>query len=142
MRRARDRLSRVKSRPNLSDWADDEAMTLAEAIQLFFPEGPLTLSSLRTAIRTGKLAVAKVAGKDLTTPRAVKALVRPCLAEKRALHGSSTEPTKAIGTSSIVDGKAAQAALATKLKERRARSKPTSQKSTPLQSVLVIPLHS
>jgi hypothetical protein len=76
--RRRDALLRVRHRPNPQDWADDELMTLAEAAALFFPTGhPLTLSSLRNATRAGQLAIVTVAGKHLTTPRAVKVLVTP-----------------------------------------------------------------
>jgi hypothetical protein len=43
-------------------------MTLAEAAAVLFPEGPLSLSSLRTAVAAGDLEIVRVAGKDLTTP--------------------------------------------------------------------------
>src|SRR4051794_18578070 len=83
-RQRRDRLARVNARPDPVQWSDDEVITLVEAVALFFPQGPLTLSSLRTAIGAGKLEIARVAGKDLTTPRAIKKLVKPtCLAARQ-----------------------------------------------------------
>lgn len=52
-------------------------MTLVEAAALFFPDGPLTVRSFRTAANNGQLAVARVAGKDMTTPAAVRELLTP-----------------------------------------------------------------
>jgi hypothetical protein len=46
-------------------------MTLPEAASLFWPEGPLTTTSLRTAVRDRVLAVAEIAGKLLTTKSAI-----------------------------------------------------------------------
>jgi hypothetical protein len=49
-------------------------MALHEAVALMFPLGPLTVSSLRTAISNGRLGHARVAGKIYTTRRAVAAM--------------------------------------------------------------------
>lgn len=138
----RDPMARIRNRPRPEEWADDETLTLAEAAALFFPEGPLTVSSLRTAARAGRLAIAKVAGKDLTSPRAVKALVKPCLAEKPNRPASGSAPTTEAGSSSIEAGKSAQAAAALKLKGLRAHSKPISVRGTNRPSAHVIPLRS
>src|SRR5258708_28810978 len=112
-RAGRDNLHRVKARPRPQDWADDEAMTLIEAVAVFFPDGPLTLSSLRTAIDARKLDIATVAGKHLTTPRAIKRLVAPCPAEKPSQPDCGFVETKASGSFSTPpaesDGKSAQA---------------------------------
>jgi hypothetical protein len=62
---------RVRQRPNPEDWSDDELMTLAEAAALFWPQGPLTTTSLRTAVRDRVLDVAEIAGKLLTNKQAV-----------------------------------------------------------------------
>src|SRR5258708_5064336 len=72
-----DKLARAKARPDPAQWGEDEVMTLIEAAVVFFPQGPLTLSSLRRAAAAGTLEIAKVAGKDLTTPRAIRKLVKP-----------------------------------------------------------------
>ncbi len=47
------RLARVQQRPEPCQWGEDEVLTLAEAAALFFPQGPLTLASLRTAVAKG-----------------------------------------------------------------------------------------
>lgn len=49
---------RIAQRPRPELWDPDELMTLAEAAAVFFPDGPFSLSSLRTAIRDGDLAIA------------------------------------------------------------------------------------
>jgi len=42
---------RVAARPDPQMWSPGELMTFAEAAALFWPDGPLTASSLRTAFR-------------------------------------------------------------------------------------------
>ena len=71
---------RVELRPNPREWADDELMTLAEAATLFWPDGPLTATSLRTAVRDRVLEVAEIAGKLLTTKVAI---ARMCVCKPR-----------------------------------------------------------
>jgi hypothetical protein len=65
---------RVLQRPNPQQWTDVELMNLPEAAALFFPDGLLTVASLRTAIRDKQLAVAIIAGKYLTSKAAVTAM--------------------------------------------------------------------
>lgn len=62
---------RVEQRPDPRLWDDDELMTLSEAAALFWPAGPLTTTSLRTAVRDRTLDVAEIAGKLLTNKQAV-----------------------------------------------------------------------
>lgn len=64
-------LERVAQRPSPDNWKEDELMTLPEAAALFWPEGPLTTTSLRTAVRDRQLEVAIIAGKFLTTKGAI-----------------------------------------------------------------------
>lgn len=68
------KLVRVEQRADPASWDPHELMTLREAVQLFFPDGPLTLSGLRTAARDGDLAVRRIAGKMLTTKESVLAM--------------------------------------------------------------------
>ena len=60
-------LPRIAARPDPDQWGDDELLTLPEAAALFWPLGPLSVSSLRTAIKDGQLAYTEIAGKFLTT---------------------------------------------------------------------------
>lgn len=68
---------RVVDRPRPEQWGLDELMTLSEAAALFWPQGPLSVSSLRNAIRQGRLPVVVVARKHLLTRRAVAMLSEP-----------------------------------------------------------------
>jgi hypothetical protein len=134
-KRNTDKLARAKARPDPAQWGEDEVMTLVEAAAVFFPQGPLTLSSLRRAANAGTLEIAKVVGKDLTTPRAIRKLVKPsCRAAKLSRHDSGSEKTKDAGSSLIdqreSDGRSAQAAAATMLVALRKRSKPALENGT------------
>jgi hypothetical protein len=63
--------NRALARPNPEDWGQNELMTLPEAVGVFWPSGPLSVSTLRTAIRAGRLEVSVVARRHLTTPAAI-----------------------------------------------------------------------
>lgn len=63
---------RVENRPSPDQWSDDELLTLDEAAHLFWPNGPLTTTSLRTAVRDRQLDVARIAGKILTCKAALR----------------------------------------------------------------------
>lgn len=63
---------RIADRPGPEDWNEDELLTLPEAAALFWPAGPITTNTLRTAGRDGTLAITKVAGKFFTTPMAIR----------------------------------------------------------------------
>lgn len=67
---------RIKARPDPTLWGDDELLTFQEAAALFWPDGPLTASSLRTAYRAGDLEVTLIARKLLTTKRAIAAMTQ------------------------------------------------------------------
>lgn len=63
---------RVAKRSSPDDWQDFEILSLPEAAALFFPDGPLTTTSLRTAVRDRQLEVAVIAGKFFTTKAAIR----------------------------------------------------------------------
>jgi hypothetical protein len=63
--------ARVAERPHPELWAQHELLTFAEAAALFWPDGLLTVSTLRTAAKNGQLAVADVAGRLFTSPAAL-----------------------------------------------------------------------
>jgi hypothetical protein len=63
---------RVRERPDPRQWDARELMSLQEAAALFWPSGPLTVTSLRTAVRDRTLDVAEIAGKLLTNKEAIE----------------------------------------------------------------------
>ncbi|QOZ06668.1 hypothetical protein [Bradyrhizobium sp. CCBAU 51765] len=69
---------RVRARPCPSLWSDDELLTLPEVVALFWPDGaPITLTTLRTAVKDGDLPIAKIAGKFFTTKAAIYRMTTP-----------------------------------------------------------------
>ncbi len=71
-RRRIDKVDRVLARPDPAEWSADELLTLPEAAHLFWPNGPLTTATLRTAARDGKLKICIVASKHYTSKRAIE----------------------------------------------------------------------
>ena len=65
---------RVQAKPDPENWALDELMTLTEAVELHWPDGPLTVASLRTAIKSRQLGVCIIAGKFFVTRRLLLSL--------------------------------------------------------------------
>jgi hypothetical protein len=68
---------RIVARPHASMWSPVEILSLAEAACLYWPHGPLTTKSLRTAARDGSLAVTWIAGKVFTSPQAIAEMTKP-----------------------------------------------------------------
>jgi len=82
---------RVKERPDPTQWGMDELMTLREAVELHWPRGPITVATLRTAIRDGQLPVCNVARKFFLTRRCLLELVKGSkFAGARASGGESS----------------------------------------------------
>ena len=54
------------------------AFTLQEAVERFFPAGHVTVRSLRTEIKKGRLCITEVAGKFLVTERAIAEMLEKC----------------------------------------------------------------
>jgi hypothetical protein len=65
---------RVRERPDPRAWGMDELLTITEAVELHWPNGPITAATIRTAIRQGQLAVCRIAGKFFLTRRCLLAL--------------------------------------------------------------------
>lgn len=84
----RNPLARVAERPQPRDWGNDEIVTLKEIIAVFYPNGPLAISSLRSEIRRGGLPNVKVRSKYLLTPAQLRGLFEPskhqCHVDQRA----------------------------------------------------------
>ena len=64
-RAARDPLTRVSARPLPAQWGDDEDMTLAEAVAVFFPGGLFSVHALRTEAMHGRLTWLMQAGVNI-----------------------------------------------------------------------------
>lgn len=71
---------RIRRRSDPAQWDLEEPLTLAEAVALLFPEGPLTVASLRTEIRKGRLRFSRVAGRLFVSRAAINSLFAPTAA--------------------------------------------------------------
>lgn len=69
--------ARIVAKNDPAAWSDDALLTIPEAAALFWPAGPLTELSLRTAIRQRRLAVSVIAGKHFVTPAALRQMAKP-----------------------------------------------------------------
>ena len=129
---SRDSLpKRVVARPTADLWFPDEILSLEEAIHLFWPDGPLTTRSLRTAARDGALAVVWIAGKIFTTPGAIADMTRCKLDNpgvSRASRQRSPSPPPAARPQAPPLNEATQKLLDC-LAEERARLKPRLNRS-------------
>lgn len=104
--------------------------SLEAAAALFFPGGVVTKHSLRTEARKGRLRVTRIAGKDLVSESAIRAMLEACQCpapEKDPGCGSAGEGEEpASGSSSIGGMSIAQAAARQTLKELSGRLRRTS----------------
>ncbi len=74
---------RAELRRDPTNLGDTELISFREAVEIFWPNGPLSVSSLRTAERDGLLAVAFIAGRLYTTKAALREMTRCDLTSRR-----------------------------------------------------------
>src|SRR3990167_9632629 len=106
MRAARDPLTRVSARPLPAQWGDDEDMTLAEAVAVFFPGGLFSVHALRTEAMHGRLTITRIAGKDVVTPSAIRGMRERCRVDQRGRDstGGGRVETKQAGSRTTAHG--------------------------------------
>lgn len=110
---------RIADRPSPEDWNDDELLTLPEAAALFWPAGPITTNTLRTAGRDGTLAITKVAGKFFTTPMAIR---RMGVADGGEASGRETAGSVGIPAQALFEAKLEEARRLGRDRKRRQRA--------------------
>jgi hypothetical protein len=70
-------LRRVLEKPLPSQWNPEDLLSLPEAAALFWPTGgPITVTSLRNAVKKNLLEVAEINGKIFTSPSAIGRMCR------------------------------------------------------------------
>jgi hypothetical protein len=114
------------------------------AAAVAFPGGAMTASGLRREAARGRLVIERIAGKDFTTLAAIATMREKCRAQPPrhdcTSESAATEPPT--GSSSMPDGKSAQAHLRAIAEKLKKPSKRTSDASTSQTSATVIPLGS
>src|SRR5262245_59058736 len=104
---------------------DDIPIPLAQAADLFLPAGGVSVSTLRTEARKGRLNLERIAGRDFVTRRAIQNMRELCRIQQRD-QGSISASAAAVlpsGSSETERKKQALAsarASASKLTERSA----------------------
>jgi hypothetical protein len=103
--------------------------TLEEAAARFFPNGAVSKRSLRTEARKGRLRVTRIAGKDLVSESAIRAMLEACQCPAPAKDpgfscaGASVRPIP--GSLPMENARLARAAAERTLQALSARSKRT-----------------
>ncbi|PIO99653.1 excisionase [Pleomorphomonas carboxyditropha] len=112
--------------------SDDTPLRLADAVEIAFPMGGMTVSGLRSERDAGRLVVRRIAGKDFTTLADIRSMMDKCRVQPKA-PGSTSEQGKALprsGTSKTGKNSPALAALLTTIQEQKESLRATSAKKT------------
>jgi hypothetical protein len=88
-------------------------LRLAEALQVAFPHGGMTVSGLRLEAARGRLKIERIAGKDFTTLAAIEEMRALCVVPRTA----AAKPPSPAGSRTSV----AKEAFMAKLNARKAR---------------------
>ena len=94
--------------------------TLRQAAEKFFPNGPLTATSLRNEIKKGRLLAVIPAGKLLVTETAIAEMLVLCRVQSRpgCISKNSNDRVSTLGTSETERNASALAAAHKILRER------------------------
>lgn len=118
------------------DISDDMPLRLDVAAELAFPDGSITLSSLRNEARKGRLAVWRVANKDMTTLAEIRRMMERCRVNESLPASGSDQPRKdgrpsgSSKTEASRSAQGAEAALRKRVEEQKQRYRTTSPGST------------
>jgi hypothetical protein len=107
-------------------------MRLACAAREVMGDQAPSVAWLRKQAAAGKLDIWRIAGKDYTTPDAIRELLDRCRAPRESDCGSAppTAPARQPGSSETGDGRLALAALRERARKLNSASPPTSQNAT------------
>jgi hypothetical protein len=124
----------------MMDITDETELTLAEACRIFFRD-KIKPASLRAEAKRGDLAIIRVGRHDFVTPAAIRDMrAKKSCQESVNRPGSTSERTRAPGSSVTDRSQSAQAAVQTTAEALKRLSPNTLQKNSRLQSAKVIPL--
>lgn len=114
------------------DISDDTPLRLADAVEIAFPMGGMTVSGLRSERDAGRLVVRRIAGKDFTTLADIRSMMDKCRVQPKA--PSSTSETargqKPSGTSGTAKSSSARDAALATVRELRESLNAISPKNT------------
>ena len=114
------------------DVTDDMPLRLDLAARLAFPDGSIGLSGLRREAARGNLEVFRIAGKHMTTLRAIREMLERCRVKPSQPAYGSSQPATTVelsGSSLIEESRSAQAALNLRLEQLKGNLPNTSRPS-------------
>src|SRR5512133_877136 len=132
-------MARTLTLPSRDQIADDVPLRLDVAAALEYPDGSMTASGLRREAARGRLVIERTAGKDYTTPAAIREMRRLCQLNAGAPGSGCGQPAETnLGASSPVrlissstaGGITPRDALQAKLIARSESLPPTSPRNT------------
>jgi hypothetical protein len=82
---------------------NDAPLRLADAIEIAFPRGGITVSGLRKEAAKGRLIIERIAGKDFVTLAAINAMRTECRVVDPKRSRSGPEPSKALASQAALD---------------------------------------
>lgn len=103
-------------------------LRLADAARLAFPDGSITVTSLRREAQKGHLTVWRIAGKDMTSLAEIELMKDRCRVTAREPAGTMAPPRSDLEDISLIEaGVTAQDAFRMKLLKRKESSQSTSR---------------
>jgi hypothetical protein len=82
---------------------NDAPLRLADAIEIAFPRGGITVSGLRKEAAKGRLIIERIAGKDFVTLAAINAMRAECRVGDPKRSRSGPGPSKAAASQAALD---------------------------------------
>lgn len=119
----------------------ERPMRLLDAARAVMGEDTPSAAWLRRQASEGKLALWRIAGKDYTTPTAIREMVQLCRAKQKELGSGYVQPqtsAKPHGLSSTEESRFALDALRQTAKRLKESSRTTSRPATKLDASAVV----
>jgi len=85
----------VPVRSGVEETILERRYTLKQAVAKFYPDGPITVSSLRTEIRKGRLEIERIAGRICVTQADIAKMLERCREEGPAVEARAANDTRA-----------------------------------------------
>jgi hypothetical protein len=82
---------------------NDAPLRLADAIEIAFPRGGITVSGLRKEAAKGRLIIERIAGKDFVTLAAINAMRAACRVDDPKRSRSGPCPSKTSTSQAALD---------------------------------------
>jgi hypothetical protein len=105
---------------------------LKRAVAIFFPEGGVSVSTLRAEARKGRLVLERIGGKDFVTGEAIEKMRELCRVQPKvpAFTSDGQRGVRLIGSSETDRASAGLAAVMKTARELKRHSKSISHKNT------------